>query len=789
MKMKKIHYFLTLLLLLAGVNLAQADDQTLALGNYEEVLHGDWDESQCYASSWYMASPTQFYTKHTGSQIIYTKEQLANMAGKEIKSISFLFYNQSVYNALPRTINVWAQEIDNNEFEYNQLKGAYQYFEYSNAAQVIASYDFEDDFLDYYDGANHELTLNFDHPFAYSGNKNLLITITFDGDDTTDGPESLEFYYNTEASNSAMTACSDNVSFEDFHDSEDWASAGTKNSNLSHATKLEQPLTKFTCQESTAPVVKPAELSGVVKCGEDAVANATVALTSGEVKYETTTDAEGKYTLNIEAENIGKEYTLTATAEGYEDYTATEPLTFSSDEKKTLDINLAKKDIPSTVYGKVVSSEDNSPIEGAVVTVKNENNEYSTTSDANGEYTVNVVKSEETYTLTATADGFEDYTIGDYTFTPGENQEQNITMKKIDHPSVMTGKVTCEGEPVEGAEVKLTAADNKYLTYKATTGEEGTYVIRVVKSEKTYTLTVISGECEDYTEENVTFTPGEDITKDITLTKILEPENTVTLGKYTKFLKEGTDKDLYYGHGYSWAAAPTNFSHNNTGSQILYTKEQLAKMGGKAITQINYIFHNESAYEVYPRMVNVWVKELDDDAFEFDTKANAYKFFEYDDATAAITNYAYAGELYEYAGENGELELAFDKPLNYSGEKNLLVTITFEGENCCNTSDFNFYCNNDVKDKAITYFNDNYTFGEYAETEDWPYVNDDCVDELEQPVTRFFYTDAVYDCINNTTVNANATNGRGETYNLAGQRVGKDYKGIVISGGKKYVVK
>ena len=29
----------------------------------------------------------------------------------------------------------------------------------------------------------------------------------------------------------------------------------------------------------------------------------------------------------------------------------------------------------------------------------------------------------------------------------------------------------------------------------------------------------------------------------------------------------------------------------------------------------------------------------------------------------------------------------------------------------------------------------------------------------------------------------------GEAYNLSGQRVGKDYKGIVIKNGKKYIIK
>lgn len=66
------------------------------------------------------------------------------------------------------------------------------------------------------------------------------------------------------------------------------------------------------------------------------------------------------------------------------------------------------------------------------------------------------------------------------------------------------------------------------------------------------------------------------MTKNIAMTKTPEPENSVTLGKYDKMLADGTEDNVYVGHGYSWAAAPTNFSHSKTGSQIIYTKEQLA---------------------------------------------------------------------------------------------------------------------------------------------------------------------------------------------------------------------
>lgn len=127
--MKKINYILTLLLLAVGVNWAKADDQTLALGNYDDLTAYDCVENQTYQGSWWMVAPTQLQVKHTGAQIIYTKEQLASMKGKEIKGISFKYYNLAAFQAYPRTINVWVKEIDDNAFVYSEAKKSYCYFE------------------------------------------------------------------------------------------------------------------------------------------------------------------------------------------------------------------------------------------------------------------------------------------------------------------------------------------------------------------------------------------------------------------------------------------------------------------------------------------------------------------------------------------------------------------------------------------------------------------------------------------------------------------------------------
>lgn len=44
--MKKLNYILMLLLLAVGATWAMADDHTLSLGNYDEVVAGDWNEDQ-----------------------------------------------------------------------------------------------------------------------------------------------------------------------------------------------------------------------------------------------------------------------------------------------------------------------------------------------------------------------------------------------------------------------------------------------------------------------------------------------------------------------------------------------------------------------------------------------------------------------------------------------------------------------------------------------------------------------------------------------------------------------
>lgn len=787
--MRKLNYFMTMLFVFLGVANASADSskQKLSLGNYADIVSGDPDDTQCYDASYYMTSPTQLYCSMTGNQIIYTKEQLASMAGKEITGISFAIFNQSCYTTISRTVKIWLQEVDDDTFAYNSEKKKYSFFEFANATETHdKSYEF--DYLESAGWANSEMSFDFDTPFAYSGEKNLVVTITFDGTDCTDGVTDIVYYYNTDdaAKKKVMSYASDKASFATYHDSEDWPVAisgcGTPSDQIS------QPLTQFTFQESSKPVVKPAILSGTVKCGETPIEGATVELRvkADSLAYSTSTEADGKYSISID--KITEKYALSVKATDFIDYIAPDSLTFLSDEERTLDIELTKADKPSVLSGKILSASNNMPVKNATITLKNAAHEYYAQSDDNGEYEINVMKSEKKYKLSVTAADFEDYTsVDSISFVPGEPKNLNITLKKIDKPSILSGMVSYNGTAIKDAIISLKSKNSTY-TYSTTTDEEGKYSIKVVKSEEKYKLTATAGDYEDYTEtDSIVFVPGENMTKNIVMTIIANPDSTVTLGKYNRFLKEGDASNCYYGHGYSWAASPTHFYLKHSGSQIIYTKEQLAEMAGLAIKQINFIYYNESCYESYPRTVKVSLQEINDDAFEYNNQTGKYKFFEYIDATPAIANYEFAGDLYENAGTSAELPIVFDKPINYSGEKNLLVTITFDGENTCNSLDMNFFCQEDVKNKAMSYMSDSYTFDTFAETEDWPYTTDDCISNLEQPVTRFYFTKAVATGISSISAKDNAKPASSKYYNLAGQSVSSSYKGIIICNGKKYV--
>jgi uncharacterized membrane protein len=129
----------------------------------------------------------------------------------------------------------------------------------------------------------------------------------------------------------------------------------------------------------------------------------------------------------------------------------------------------------STLSGTVFDSETGLPVEGASVTL----DATSTTTDANGKYSLTV--SAGTYTLTVSKSGYQTWsqTID---MSEGGTYTQDVTITKTPQ-SVITGTVkNSAGSPIEAALVSVNS-------YSATTDVEGKFVLTLPPNVYTVTVT------------------------------------------------------------------------------------------------------------------------------------------------------------------------------------------------------------------------------------------------------------------------------------------------------------
>ncbi len=227
---------------------------------------------------------------------------------------------------------------------------------------------------------------------------------------------------------------------------------------------------------------KPAALTGKVSCGETALANATVTLRSDDdVVYTTTTAEDGTYSLNVM--QAGKKYQLTATAEGYDDFTAADSLSFDTDMVKDIQM------VNSFVAFSGNATYHKAPLAGVTVTLSREGEENLTaTTGEDGTFKFDAVRHAQSYTLTATAEGYNDYTTAE----PVAVGDEDFVLPTIEMTKPLakaTGIVKYHGSPLKDATVTLTADNADVAAATAATDAEGKFAIDV-EQDYSYTLAV-----------------------------------------------------------------------------------------------------------------------------------------------------------------------------------------------------------------------------------------------------------------------------------------------------------
>lgn len=230
----------------AAAQTVENPELSVKIGDYDNLKdNGTIDE--CYTGSYYDRVPTTFYMKHTGSEIIYTKEDLAELAGDSITGITFLGYNEGLFEQPSRTVNIYVKEISDDSFT-DPTTLASSFFDYTDGVKALSDYAYSDDDFLSYCYMSYELNLPFDKPVYYSGDKNLLVVVTFDGDEEFGQSLDFSFYADQTRPAKAMAYNNDDVSFEDYQLTDDWPGRTDETTY-----PLETPVTKITYKKTEEP--------------------------------------------------------------------------------------------------------------------------------------------------------------------------------------------------------------------------------------------------------------------------------------------------------------------------------------------------------------------------------------------------------------------------------------------------------------------------------------------------------------------------------------------------------
>ena len=209
---------------------------------YIEV--GDFDNAtEVYDGSYFDMAPTNFYLAHTGVQMIYTPEVLADLEGKnnvKITGLNFKFNNAGAWEEITRNVKIYIQAIDETDFAV--IKGIKQFFYFDGLALEDQVYI---EMLECF-GDDAEMPFSLmDSPVAFTPGKSLLLTMVFDAEDDdncTIGSAYAPFYTSGMGRGKAMLYTDNWTSFVDYAQGEDFPDATAM---LGCGTNVELPVTRI----------------------------------------------------------------------------------------------------------------------------------------------------------------------------------------------------------------------------------------------------------------------------------------------------------------------------------------------------------------------------------------------------------------------------------------------------------------------------------------------------------------------------------------------------------------
>lgn len=177
--------------------------------------------------------------------------------------------------------------------------------------------------------------------------------------------------------------------------------------------------------------------------------------------------------------------------------------------------------VPTTLSG-VVLDEQEQPIEGATVTLYNETDDvqYQGTTDADGNYSINVVQNLLTYVATATAEGYEESASEELDFTNGSLTQDFVLTEAM--PESVTITLTADGTSYSG-KWALDFSGLDIMPFKATKKNPKTIHVESVTIVPDHTGVIIKGEPGVYEVPTTTESTTDDFADNLMVANVDGP--------------------------------------------------------------------------------------------------------------------------------------------------------------------------------------------------------------------------------------------------------------------------
>lgn len=304
--------------------------------------------------------PFNFWYKNSIAETIYLAEEI-NIGGL-LTTISY--YNTFTSNLSNKPIKIWVGETTQTDLT-----------DYIPASQLTEVFSGNVDFP----AGQNTITINLDTPYAYSGG-NLVVL--------TERPLDTDYYSTGDKFFNTVTDMP-NRSIWWQSDSADYDPNNMTGGN--RVNKMPNVVFYFA-------VSGMGSVSGTVTDGTTGLGG--VAISIDDTNYHTLSLPDGSFEFPYVSEE--DDYTLTASLHGYHDVTATFDVV--EDEETIVNLEMVMLD-NVTVSGQVITNDTGLGIQAHVMLTGYET--YEADTDASGNFTIAGVFSNQTYSGTATAEGYQ----------------------------------------------------------------------------------------------------------------------------------------------------------------------------------------------------------------------------------------------------------------------------------------------------------------------------------------------------------------------------------------------